>query len=236
MAGVRGPRIDLVGREYGQLKVVAKSDRTDDGLTFPFWTCECKCGVTKDVDRSALVGGLTKSCGCARAARFKTHGLFNAYRREHAVYQAMIQRCRNPRSQKWESYGGRGIRVCRRWQMSFAAFMKDMGPRPSGRHSIERIDNDGPYTPTNCVWATRRQQMRNTRSSRIIAFAGKRMTLVQWAEASGVRPDTLWSRIHHGWPIEVALQKRTPDRVRGPDGRYLPRTWGRVRKLKGERP
>jgi hypothetical protein len=109
----------------------------------------------------------------------------------------MHDRCRNPRSTYYESYGGRGIRVCERWQ-AFEAFYADMGERPLGK-SLERLDNDGPYAPWNCEWGTRAQQARNKRNNRLLTYMGKTQCLAAWAEELNLNRNTLRTRVSRGW-------------------------------------
>lgn len=117
----------------------------------------------------------------------------------------IIQRCTNPNNPQYSSYGGRGITVCDRWRHSFENFLADMGPRPSDKHSIDRIDNDGNYEPGNCRWATQREQCRNKRSNRIIEFDGVRLPVVDWAERLGVPVEMLRGRIKQGWSDEAII-------------------------------
>jgi hypothetical protein len=218
----RKPRQDLAGRQFGQLVVLGKSNRTDNGRNFPFWLCRCECGTEKDVDGAALKSGLTKSCGCGRAANFRTDGLHTRYRREYAVWQQAIQRCHNPTAQGYGRYGARGIEVCDRWRSSFAAFIEDMGPRPGDDLSLDREDNDGNYEAGNCRWATRVQQCRNMRSNHVIEHDGRTLTVIEWSEATGIRQDVIGSRLKRGWTVAEALTTRPGERRRARDskGRY----------------
>ena len=115
----------------------------------------------------------------------------------------MRQRCENPGSTQWPHYGGRGITVCARWQ-DFANFFADMGERPANC-TLDRIDNDGPYSPENCRWATQKEQTNNRRRNRMITFGGETKTLQQWAERTGINHSTILMRFKLGWPVERAL-------------------------------
>lgn len=115
------------------------------------------------------------------------------------IWAAMIQRCTNPNCAAFPHYGGRGIEVCPRWRASFAAFAEDIGERPSRLHTIERKDNNGPYAPHNCRWATRAEQGRNQRSNRMIDTPAGRMFLCDAANTSGLKIQILWKRLNRGW-------------------------------------
>lgn len=123
---------------------------------------------------------------------------------EYAVWNGMRARCNNPQNPNYERYGGRGIKVCDRWQSDFVAFLEDMGRRPKGK-TLERRDNDGDYTPENCIWATAQDQANNRRSSRLITHDGETMTLAQWGRRIGLRTGTLHARFKAGWTVERAL-------------------------------
>jgi hypothetical protein len=125
-------------------------------------------------------------------------------RPEYSVWRAMVQRCTNPNSQGWRHYGGRGITVCDEWR-SFDAFFVAVGPRPSGAHSIERIDNERGYEPGNVRWATRAEQARNKRTNRYLTAFGKTQTIGDWAAALGLCTTTLIARLDRKWPLEIAL-------------------------------
>jgi hypothetical protein len=176
------------------------------------WLCRCICGVEKVIAGTHLISGHTRSCGCLNkeltVARNTTHGLSGipAYK----VWDSMLQRCRNPRDRSFANYGGRGIGVCERWE-KFENFLGDMGEPPPGM-TLDRRENDGDYTPENCKWATRSEQMRNTRQSRILTFKDKSLCVVDWAEILGIDRKVLYKRLDYGWSVEKTLS--TPVRRR----------------------
>tara|TARA_R100000951_G_C2555208_1_gene153764 strand:- start:98 stop:496 length:399 start_codon:yes stop_codon:yes gene_type:complete len=112
---------------------------------------------------------------------------------EYKIWVAMRKRCNNKNADNYSRYGGRGIQVCSEWN-SFEQFYKDIGPRPSDAHSIERINNDGNYQPSNCCWATSPEQARNTRRSVFVDYEGKKICLMDFAQATGLKPSTLYAR------------------------------------------
>jgi len=161
----------------------------------------CSCGNEKAVRVSHVTGNVTRSCGCLARTSNGASAQFPEYR----IWDTMKRRCTSPSETSFPRYGGRGITVCARWVDSFEAFMVDMGPRPSAEHSIERRDNNGPYAPENCVWATRIEQARNKRNNRVIQVGDQRKCLQEWLNICGISWSTFTKRTRKGWTPEVAL-------------------------------
>lgn len=124
----------------------------------------------------------------------------------YRVWNQIKQRCHNPNHSDYSSYGGRGIFVCDAWRSSFESFVGDMGPRPTALHQVDRIDNDGPYAPWNCQWASRSEQARNRRDTRLFTFDDRSATLAEWSEVTGIKRATLAQRVYGlKWPIDKVL-------------------------------
>lgn len=156
-------RLELTRRRFGRWRVIRLSPKRSWGRAR--WICRCSCGKVRSVSGGALTSGASRSCGCyAREVigdQKRTHGMSRGTC-EYRAWIAMKQRCSNRRLVCWKNYGGRGIKVCKRWRRSFVAFFSDMGKRPTGR-SLDRRNNDGNYSPGNCRWATVATQNRNQR-------------------------------------------------------------------------
>src|SRR3990167_684076 len=204
--------IDLTGQTFGRLTVLKKASsgrRT-------YWLCHCSCGRETTVMRDNLIKktSATVSCGCRRAEALKRtatkHGL--SKRPEFKVWIGLIDRCSNKNYYSYDRYGERGISVCKRWQ-KFENFYDDMGSRPSPKHQIDRIDNDGNYEPRNCRWATHDEQMGNRSTSIVLDAFGRRQCIGQWERETGIDRRTLHRRMKKlGMTLEAAISAR--------DGRY----------------
>lgn len=142
------------------------------------------------------------------------HGL--SYTPEYRAWQQMRLRCLDPQHRAYPRYGGRGITICDRWKDSPENFVADMGPRPSPRHEIDRVDNDRGYEPDNCRWATRKTNSRNRRSNRMLTHRGETLALAEWCERLNIPRDTVRKRLESGWTVASALE--TPVREKAPNG------------------
>jgi len=204
--------IDRTGKRYGRLVVM---ERADDRAGRVAWRCQCDCGTVKVVTANKIQQG-TSSCGCLARESMRRVGLSNATHghtrggnssSEYRTWSGMWNRCTNPNSADYARYGGRGIRVCERWD-DFDTFLADMGPKPSPTHSIDRIDNDGNYAPGNCRWALPTDQSRNQRTNHLITIGQRTMTTAEWAEEVGLKADTLRHRLAGGMSPERAISPR----------------------------
>ena len=202
---MHGNAKDLRGQKFGRLAVISENGRYKHGQLL--WLCKCDCGKDSTIASTSLVQGNQVSCGCLKnekaSLRWKTHGM--RHFPEYHVWCGIKERCNNPKSNCYERYGGRGIKVCERWQSSFVSFFSDMGTRPSPTHTIERKNNAAGYSPDNCVWATSKEQAENRRSNIKLSFAGETKTIAQWAIDLGICAGTIYYRVHHGWTQEEAL-------------------------------
>lgn len=200
--------IDLVNRRFGLLSVVKQNGKSSTNQIM--WDCICDCGQCKNIRGSDLRSGKTHSCGClirkALIERSTIHGHCKRGQKSkpHRIWEHMIQRCGNPNDTNYPYYGGRGIIVCGRWLESFENFLKDMGEPPTIKHTLERVDNNRNYCPSNCCWATRKDQARNKRNNHLITHKGKTQCLEAWANEFGIESSLLRYRLKH-WSIEKSL-------------------------------
>jgi len=199
-------RKNLVGQKFNRLYVFDFAEMVN-GDSF-FW-CECECGNKKKIRAYELINGTIKSCGCLLKEWIqetkKTHGMSGTI--EYRTHSRMLERCNNPSHSSYFNYGGRGIFVCDRWQGKdgFINFFSDMGPRPGKGYSIDRIDNNGPYSPENCRWVTQKEQNNNYRQNRCVEIDGITKNITEWAEVYGVSRDVIYCRIQKGWDLRRAV-------------------------------
>lgn len=170
------------------------------------WKCSCSCGVSKTIREDQIKSGHTASCGCLSveksAQRFTTHG--ESKRHEFSIWRGMINRCHNEKSTSFKYYGGKGIKVCDRWHDP-SKFFEDMG-EPKAGQEIDRIDTGGDYEPRNCRWVTKRENMNNRSTTRMLTVDGLSLPASVWAEITGVPLKTIHTRLHRKWPHERVIQ------------------------------
>lgn len=191
--------LDVTGKRYGRLVAV---ERLPSGPSGTRWRFRCDCGAVIDRTFEPIRSGFTKSCGCLRVERTVqrsvTHGASRGRVRtpELRAWEHAKQRCANPRDAKYANYGARGIAMCDEWRNDFAAFLRDMGPRPNGT-TLDRIDVNGGYEPGNCRWATASEQARTRTDNVVVEHDGRRLVLKDFAAEMGVSYKSLHSRVKY---------------------------------------
>lgn len=202
--------IDLTGKRFGRLVVerriteISPKERNYRTL----WQCRCDCGKTVIVWANNLVRGDTRSCGCYKSdltsAREREHGMSDT--RLYEIWKGMRRRCCDPKRNSYNNYGARGIFVCDEWDKSFNSF-KDWALSSGYKDgmTIDREDNNGPYCPENCKWATMKEQANNRRTSRFIDVFGQHLTISQASEIFGIKSGTIRARLESGWSAEKAV-------------------------------
>ena len=206
---------EMIGKQYGNWTVLEYSHSVDnskyrrDKKAFVkdarhYMLSRCVCGTIKKVRKDGLTSGSTKSCGC-KNKRNSTHN--KSKTKLYYAHQDIKSRCYNPKNKFFKDYGGRGIKVCDEWIKDFEMFY-EWSIKNGFRKglSIDRIDNDGDYSPENCRWVDMRTQNRNKKSNVYVTYKGKTQLLVDWANEKGMNRGTLSSRLISGWTLEEALE------------------------------
>lgn len=194
---------DLTGSRFGRLVVSGLASSTLSGVT---WECVCACGNKGTFQSGHLKSGTTKSCGCLQREKTMARSLTHSGTRDklYGVWKNMKTRCSNKSVRGYKDYGGRGIKVCDRWS-EYANFRADMASTWRPGLTIDRRDNDGPYSPDNCRWSSAVEQGRNKRNNRLFEFMGEIKCISELAESFKINHYTVINRIKRGWSIERAL-------------------------------
>lgn len=198
--------LQLAGRRYTKLTVLSQLDVRNGKR---IWLCQCDCGNKVEVAGSDLQRGHKKSCGCYKreenANRLTKHGMKRT--KFYGVWCGIKSRCNNKNHEYYHIYGGRGIKVCDRWQ-DFMNFYSDMIEGYSEGLTVERLNVNGDYSPENCVWATNKEQGNNKRSNRVFTIDGVTDTLMNLCERYEMNYGTVKSRLRYGWDIERSLKTK----------------------------
>lgn len=189
--------IDITGARFGMLVAIRSVVHNNRERA---WICVCDCGNEHTASSHNLRSGSVTSCGCDTRRRMAesrtTHGMTGT--KEYHAWVDMRRRCNNPNHPAYPNYGERGIRVCTRWEQSFEAFYSDMGPARKGE-SLDRLDNNDSYHPSNCRWASTTEQLNNQRRNVRITVNGETHTVAEWSRITGIGAATIRHRLKVGW-------------------------------------
>lgn len=205
---------DLTGQTFGRLTAVKRAPNKP-GYGQARWVFNCTCGRSVVLFGYVVCRGAQVSCGCYHRENPPNLRHGKTRTRAHQVWVSMRGRCYNKSHPAFSDYGGRGIQVCSRWSR-FENFLADMGDPPAGR-TLDRINNEGPYTPKNCRWASRVQQVRNRRVSNWCTYLGERKSLPDWCDFFGLPYRTVWHRFNlgeRGARLFRPIRKMSPRRLR----------------------
>lgn len=191
----------IMGQTYGQLTIVKFDGYRGKN---PYWKCRCSCGREKSIREYSFTNGTTKSCGCVVHKKSQER---MKLAREYNAWISMKKRCFNEHCHAYKNYGGRGITVCEQWKNNFNQFLLDMGECPDGL-SIDRIDNNGNYEPSNCRWASKREQAQNRRSNRYITYNNVTKLISDLADQYGILRSTMSQALNrYGCSIDDIIKR-----------------------------
>lgn len=202
--------IDLTGKEFWNFTVIGRGDDyiRKNGKKVIRWKCRCKCGNIRNISATQLRSGKWKSCGCMHDyyARINNTHHGDTHKRLHHIWLGMKARCNNEKDYHYKWYGGRGISVCEEWNNDYTAFRKwALSNGYSDKLTIDRIDTNGNYEPSNCRWVDMKTQNNNRRNNTMLSAFGKTMTLQEWSDEVGIKAKTIRGRISRGYNIERAI-------------------------------
>lgn len=212
--------IDLTGQKFGGLTAICRDDTKEKSGTY--WLCECDCGKTTSAQSYDLRKGKVKSCGCYNVDKLTKHG--ESRTRLYSIWKTAKSRCLNRKDKDFYKYGARGKTMCEEWlgENGLRHFIEwSLENGYAENLTLDRINGNKGYSPTNCRWATMEEQQNNRSDNRLITYNGETHTIAQWARIKGVQHGSLLGRINHGWSAEEALtvpmskkteeeQKRSP--------------------------
>lgn len=203
---------ELSGKRFGKLLVLYRVNQTEDGDHAPLWKCQCDCGNTVKVKSGNLMNGKTNSCGCIRREKTSLLGrsrrIYSATeKRLHSIWIDMLRRCENPSNKDFHNYGARGITVFNEWHTFEAFKVWSFENGYASGLSIDRINVDGGYSPSNCRWVTVMEQANNKRNTRFVNYNGEKISIANLAKKKNISYPTLLARIKAGWNVEDAVSK-----------------------------
>lgn len=203
---MNGNTINLIGQKFGKLTVIRYDHTNKNGA---YWLCRCDCGKEKIVCAHSLKTGHVSSCGCLRFSADN-----HSKERLYTTWKDMLRRCFNPKCKSYPNYGGRGITVCNEWKSSYLNFKSwALHSGYTDSLTIDRIDSNGNYEPSNCRWVTLKVQENNTRKNRFLEYHGISHTVSEWANILEISYPALLNRLKRGWSLEKAFSKPVQQRA-----------------------